>query len=53
MTFTIMGELGLEILAIQRSARNLSPELQELLCRCMDVVKKAWPNIEKASRTRE
>jgi hypothetical protein len=48
----LMGELGLEILTFQRSAQSLSPELQKLLCRCMDVVKKVWPAIEKARSTR-
>lgn len=49
----LMGELGLEILTFPCTAHNLSPKLQELLCRCMDVVKTVWPNIEKVSRTRE
>jgi hypothetical protein len=49
----LMGELGLEILIFQRSPQSLSPELQELLCRCMDVVKQVWPDIEKVHRTRE
>jgi hypothetical protein len=48
----LMGELGLEIAAFRRSTRNLSPELEKLICRCLDVVKKVWPDIEKAGGTR-
>jgi hypothetical protein len=44
----LMGELGLEILTFQRSAQSLSAESQNLLCRCLDVVKTVWPDIEKA-----
>jgi len=49
----LMGQLGLVILTFQRSPQSLSPELQELLCRCMDVVKQVWRDIEKVRRTRE
>ena len=43
----LMGELGPEILIFQRSPQSLSPELQELLCRCMDVVKQVWPKLRR------
>lgn len=46
----LMGELGVEILTFRRTAKDLSPDLQKLLCRCMDVVKQVWPDIEKVSR---
>lgn len=43
----LMGELGLEILTFQRSAQSLSPELQALLGRCMDIIRQVWPDIGK------
>ncbi|MEW6348735.1 MAG: hypothetical protein AB1646_06705 [Thermodesulfobacteriota bacterium] len=39
----LLGELGLEILAFQRVTRSVPTELQNLLGRCMKMVKKAWP----------
>ncbi len=44
----LTGELGLEILRLRRGNPDLSPSLQELLRRCMDAVKRVWPNMEKA-----
>ena len=49
----LMGQLGLVILTFQRSAQRLSPELQELLFRSMDVVKQVWSDTEKVRGTRE
>jgi len=42
----LMGEVGLEILTFQRSTPSMSPELQKLIGRCMDVIKRVWPEID-------
>ena len=41
-----IGELGLEILAFQRSTSKASPRLQRSLKQCMAVVRKVWPDIK-------
>lgn len=42
----LMGELGLEILAFQRSAVGVSAELQRSLNDCMSAVRKVWPGVK-------
>lgn len=42
----LIGELGLEILAFQRSAPSVSAELQCSLSDCMSMVRRVWPDIK-------
>jgi hypothetical protein len=42
----LIGELGLEILAFQRTMPGDSPELQCAINRCMIMVKRIWPDIK-------
>lgn len=41
-----IGELGLEILAFQRSTPKVSARLQRSLRECLDVVRQVWPDIK-------
>jgi len=42
----LIGELGSEILAFQRSVADVSVELQRELSDCMTAVRKVWPDIK-------
>jgi len=42
----LIGELGLAILAFQRSTPVVSPELQRLLDSCISLVRRRWPDIK-------
>gem|GEM_PF-951494 len=44
----MVGELGLEVVRFQRGNPRVSPELQELLHRCLKQIKRVWPGIENA-----
>jgi hypothetical protein len=41
----LLGELGAEILRFQRSIPSVDPEVQRSLNRCMDMVRRVWPDI--------
>jgi hypothetical protein len=41
----MIGELGLALIAFQRGKPSMSPALQRLLERCMEVVARTWPGI--------
>jgi hypothetical protein len=41
----LIGELGSEILSFQRSASDVSSELQRSLSDCMSMVRRFWPDI--------
>ena len=45
----LIGELGLEITAFQRSVPDASAEVQHALKRCMSVVRNVWPDIGGSS----
>ena len=42
----LLGELGLEILGFQQHLPTISEELRQLLASCMDIVRRAWPDIK-------
>jgi len=42
----LIGELGLEILAFQRTTPEVSVELQGTIRRCMAMVRRIWPDIK-------
>jgi hypothetical protein len=45
----LIGELGLEILAFQQMTPELPVELQGAMSRCMAMVKRIWPDIQRRS----
>lgn len=42
----LIGELGLEILAFQRTTPEAGPELHDTISRCMAMVRRVWPDIK-------
>jgi hypothetical protein len=42
----LIGELGLEILAFQRTTPQVRVELQDTISRCMTMVRRVWPDIK-------
>ena len=47
----LVGELGLEIVAFDRSASNVPAEVQNGLKRCLAIVRKVWPDIGRGEQT--
>lgn len=42
----LIGELGLTILAFERSMPVVSPDLRRLLDSCISMVRRQWPDIK-------
>jgi hypothetical protein len=42
----LMGELGLSVLAFDRTAPRIGTELRHLVDRCMRSVRQVWPDIK-------
>jgi hypothetical protein len=45
----LIGELGLEILAFQKTTPEIGVELQGTISRCMVTVRRIWPDIKGRS----
>lgn len=42
----LIGELGMEVLAFQQATPAVGAELQNTLSRCMEMVRRIWPDIK-------